>query len=371
MPWWREDTVRKVICDLFRRGFVLKVPGSKKTRQATRIWPTPKLVSLLPADVPQVERWPDPELLELRVPRDVLDDDDDQDDRVKLLAYRDHPRLDAMRHRLEQVNALLLETRIGLLPGHGLPPEEVDAFTSAPHTLRRIFNGKWTLGGRHYTRGSWQTLRRKARRYLCINGSQTVEVDFAGLHIAMAYALADIQLEGDPHAIPGVERLLAKRMGVIALNAKTRGKAICGFIKKVNDKRENGEWRDPELHACFVAAEPLSSTAIFEAIASHHHRIAQYIGSGVGLELQFRDSRIMSEILQRLSAKGIAALPVHDSVIVQVRHADLLEQLMLEEYEREMEFTIEVKRKYGLRRSPGRRFPAILHSRPGRSLRQP
>ena len=48
--------------------------------------------------------------------------------------------------------------------------------------------------------------------------------------------------------------------------------------------------------------------------------------------------QIMEKILMQRHGHEIVGLPVHDSVIVEKQHHDLLYQLMMEEYEQLMEF---------------------------------
>ena len=63
----------------------------------------------------------------------------------------------------------------------------------------------------------------------------------------------------------------------------------------------------------------------------------------IGCKLQYLDSRIMRAILLRLQSKNIVALPVHDSVICQRKHALYVKNIMKEEYKRIMGYSIEVE----------------------------
>ncbi|MBR9987423.1 MAG: hypothetical protein KFF68_16090 [Desulfosarcina sp.] len=44
----------------------------------------------------------------------------------------------------------------------------------------------------------------------------------------------------------------------------------------------------------------------------------------------------MAAILDRMTRKGIPALPVNDSIICPARHKEFLRQVMMEEYKKEM-----------------------------------
>ena len=69
-----------------------------------------------------------------------------------------------------------------------------------------------------------------------------------------------------------------------------------------------------------------------------HEPIKEYFLGGKSLELQYLDSIIMANILDRLTKKSIPALPVHDSVICPAQHEDFLRQVMIEEYHKVMCF---------------------------------
>ena len=53
-------------------------------------------------------------------------------------------------------------------------------------------------------------------------------------------------------------------------------------------------------------------------------------------ELQYQDSRIMDWVLTSLRKENIPAIPVHDSVIVPYKSANLAEEIMVAGYQRVM-----------------------------------
>ena len=73
-----------------------------------------------------------------------------------------------------------------------------------------------------------------------------------------------------------------------------------------------------------------------------HAPIADCLGSGVGIKLQFRDSEIMSDILDACVDEGIVALPIHDSVICPESRENRVIEMMKETYRERMGFDIEV-----------------------------
>ncbi len=65
-----------------------------------------------------------------------------------------------------------------------------------------------------------------------------------------------------------------------------------------------------------------------------HAPIADLFGSGIGFRLMFIESGILIEALQALFAKGITALPLHDSVLVAASEAGAAEEVMKEAFAR-------------------------------------
>ena len=96
-------------------------------------------------------------------------------------------------------------------------------------TMRRIFNGDFTRGGRVYCQGpSFQNIPAWQRRNLqVVIGGEVhamVEVDYTALHITMAYTEARRRMPlADPYTIPGFDRVLVKIALNTMLNAPTRG----------------------------------------------------------------------------------------------------------------------------------------------------
>lgn len=82
-----------------------------------------------------------------------------------------------------------------------------------------------------------------------------------------------------------------------------------------------------------------SYSALVNKFGQYHKPIRQFLLSGKGLELQYKDSIIMASILERMTRRGIPALPVHDSVICPAKDEDYLRQVMTEEYEKVMGYT--------------------------------
>ena len=66
--------------------------------------------------------------------------------------------------------------------------------------------------------------------------------------------------------------------------------------------------------------------ALVRDIKAKHPAIAHMFASGAGLALMRRDSEMTEALLLRLTARGVVALPIHDSyVVAEKSKGDLLE----------------------------------------------
>ena len=167
------------------------------------------------------------------------------------------------------------------------------------------------------------------RKHIRINGNPTVELDYSALHIRMLYHLEGKNYAADPYSLlcqDQSERIVHKLANLVAINAVSEKKAVGGIRKKF---REEGVSYD------------LTDKALMKLICNFkksHNPIAHYLCSGIGRQLQNKDSHIAAAILNRLTRDGIPCLPVHDSFIVEADYEDTLHQVMIEEYEKIMGF---------------------------------
>lgn len=189
--------------------------------------------------------------------------------------------------------------------------------------MARIYNNTFMRGGRFYPMGtSWQNIKAETRRKLTIDGEPVVELDFDGMHIAMLYAESGLPLPDDCHDIQGWPRKLVKVATFTLINAKTEKKARLSIAH--NDVMQ--------LLAVPGSQEALAVThKLMKAIKSKHAAIAHHLHSDAGARLMRKDSDIAEAVMAELILrKGIVALPVHDSFLVQASKRDELENAMIE-----------------------------------------
>ena len=204
-----------------------------------------------------------------------------------------------------------------------------------PHVRRGFCRSSFEKGGRIYGL-PYQQLPDSIRRMIYINGEPTVELDYKALHPRMLYHMKGLEMKRDPYSIcAGEEYRGVFKVGLlVSINAEDEKSAMGGIPGKL---AKNGIPMPKIKNPC---------RWIVDKAKTAHPKIADFICSDMGVVLQNKDSRIMNNILLRLLDQNILGLPIHDSVIVQERHEQVLREIMLEEYENEMGgFSTEVDKK--------------------------
>lgn len=250
-----------------------------------------------------------------------------RDSRGDLVDYRETAQTYRMRRELEAMNASHATVRLEL-PGEGVVIEgnliRVDGatvrMTDAPVFHRSWSRGDFACGGRIYWWG--QNLPSKRRKDLLIDGESVVELDYRSLHPRMLYARRGIVLDFDPYQVDGYERDVSKTALLVALNAPHIGKAVAALMHST--RKDGTPW----------AMSWAETRVLVNAVIARNSAIAADIASDVGIRLQHDDAEIAMRVVKACQKMGIVCLPVHDSFIVQARHADQLRVIMDGEIER-------------------------------------
>ena len=185
--------------------------------------------------------------------------------------------------------------------------------------LRRIFSkGCLDRGGRFYG-GWWESIPKKFRRYITINGQPTVEVDFQEFHPRMLYLL---HKQEPPRELYDLG-LRFQEFPDYDENKKPY-KQQRDIIKKfmnalIND--EQGKHRLSDASSKFLG---LTDQELRSVVYERHPVFKLAVKTDTGLHLQFLDSEIAEKVMLELMPHGIVALPVHDSFLVR---QDFLPQL--------------------------------------------
>jgi len=231
--------------------------------------------------------------------------------------YRDNRDTRAMRKRLVEINEGLASQQIGLGDRVIREGDRLDNGGRAQAQLHRVFNrGDFGKGGRFYG-GHWQNIPAEGGRdQITINGQQTSEVDYTGIHIRLLYEEAGKQMPADPYDIDGWSRKYVKLALLIAINARGHRSAVRALADALRD--------DTSISDPFATANRLIKDA-----KGRHANIAAAFGSDAGVRLMRRDSELAERImLEMVQATGIVPLAVHDSFIVPITHEERLKEAM-------------------------------------------
>jgi len=184
---------------------------------------------------------------------------------------------------------------------------------------RTFNNSSFEQGGRFY--GHWsQMIDSDWRRYILIDGHETVELDYSCLHLSMLYAKENlIPPNRDLYELDGVDtvfRKLIKKTINIVINAETEKSAIRAILHENKDIVTKFK-----LKYNFIKE-------LLDKIKNAHNKIRKYFCSGYGIKLQFIDSMLAEEIMLKLYSQNICCLCIHDSFIVANHHKDILYNTM-------------------------------------------
>ena len=286
-------------------------------REVTTIRPTKRLLKRFPvlAAPDAFTRVDPPEVIVLR------------DREGNLAEYVDNAQVQRWRREIQHINehiqnaAILIDVPSNSLDENGFPvdPER--------RSIRRIFNGDWTQGGRLYTDGAWQTIKRKLRLHaIRIDGESIGNVDFKQFNLRLAYALTkERPPTGDLYDLTGHD---AKGPNWASLREGRKRLVNAMFNASRPLTRWPGQTVDERqaLAACFPSGTtPRSAT---NEIKERHRAIAGYFECAKGLSFMRMESDILVATLLALMKRGITALPLHDAVLVQERHAETAKATM-------------------------------------------
>ncbi|GAW37205.1 hypothetical protein RA2_04281 [Roseovarius sp. A-2] len=206
-------------------------------------------------------------------------------------------------------------------------------------SLYRLFNRgnfadfSFDKGGRLYCASddNWQSMDSETRKEIEIDGKPTVELDVRASHLAILYGLhgKSLDTQADPYDIDGIEREVVK----LVFTAWTgSGKPPAKWPKKEAEKYAQRHGR--KLSDIYKLKDVV-------AALRNRHPVLDKIKWGAldWSKLQFVESEFfLSAMLELSRCFEVPALPVHDSLIVRERDADLVEDILGQSYQRRLGF---------------------------------
>lgn len=317
-PIWTPGNVIGGMDQLDQAGLidhVKRLPGNRSAGMQSYARAKPELVQMVKSSVLQ-------EPLRILMPREniIL-----RDSEKNLLDYRETRETSTMRKNLATLN-------------EGVLGEEIENCEVA--AMVRYFNRTLQRGGRFIAKGnSWQNMASSMRHQVKIAGEETTELDFKCLHPAILYSMANATMPSDAYDVPGWPRDLVKRALLVVINAQNKHQAIAAIAHSDGRKWERDEGGNPiavthERQLMQVIAEPGSDAAkqqariLVDELCQLHKPIAKFFGKDMGAKLMRIDSQIAEAVMIDLHKQGIVVLPVHDSFLVPMSKADMLEAAM-------------------------------------------
>lgn len=271
-----------------------------------------------------------------------------KDQHKRLMGYRDDRDTSRLRREVRQSQEFLSSANINLarvqavaikrsgglyvFEGVNRAGERTQTFVdlTRPWSHRVIHNnGDWRQGGRIYL--PVQNLPRSVRRQLEIDGEPVTEPDFSEQHVRMLYARVGHPMpQGRAYVLDNFRwpdwvqsdkrRTILKRTILIMVNASTTHAAAGAVERVIYDLCPYSMLRRSEARSL--------ARAVIKAMQEKHHAISEFICSGEGLRLQRKDRDIMLKVLKDTRDRGIAAIPVHDSVMCSASQADRVREIM-------------------------------------------
>ncbi|QDC08768.1 hypothetical protein FHY55_05745 [Oceanicola sp. D3] len=237
-----------------------------------------------------------------------------KDTKGRLTPYTDTLETLSMRANLRRLNDLLDGTDIATTRATQPLTDFDDKYSGERTALYRVFNnGSFEQGGRFYG-GWWQHVKKYLRPFITMDGQSTVEADFKGLHPAMLFANAGLDIPPDPYAlVPG-----------ITASEQLRDHAKTTFLALLN--AGSSGTKEPRNFDC--DAHGMTAEEFQKAVVAAFPMLPGVFGTGIGLYLQREDSDMAEQIMLHFAAKGVPVLPVHDSFIIAAQHKEEIVQVM-------------------------------------------
>ena len=341
----------EVIDALLEQGFIDQHLGTEGAGKVTRIWPLQPMIDHFKAAAFSEFMIGTHEKRETVIlnSKEVIKGEDLEHSvqlkTAKPIPYEDSEddRIEPTRDLLRRYNTLLSRTHIDL--GCEEQPElltEQYNRATKEHELRRVslsqrnkfvrrvfYRGDWNLGGRYHG-GWWQQIPSRYRQHILIDGGHTIEVDYSGFHIALAYATEGHQPPPDPYNFPILvpeltpqqQRPDIKLLALTALNADSRKAAFAAF----RDQRNRDQRNTPKEDRVSYTDDLLNQ--LLDTFLEGHEPIRHYLCTDKGVELMAIDGNITTKIIKHFTDQKIPILTVHDSYILSSEHERELMEVM-------------------------------------------
>ena len=342
--------IKRVSDALLEQGFIDQKIGTEGSNRVTRIWPLDPLIAYFRTAAFSefhIDVHENKECIVLKDKVIAIDADETEIQSTEEIEYKDEDApfdIHTARESLKTYNSLLRLTQVDIASQDSplVTSEHFNRKSKRYETrrvslrhdnkfVRRIFyRGDWNLGGRYHG-GWWQQVPSELRKDILINDQHTVEVDYSGFHVAIAYGLEGLQPPEDPYTLeimlepltPKQQRSDAKLLVLTAVNAKDRKSAYSAF----RDEKNREQRRLPADQKISYTDELLKQ--LLDQFIEENKPIEHHLCTDKGVELMAIDGRITTRIIEHFTRKKIPVLTVHDSYVIQSQfEQELMDQMV-------------------------------------------
>ena len=160
---------------------------------------------------------------------------------------------------------------------------------------------------------------------VCLDGKETVELDYGQLNPTIMYRKAGLSLDGDAYDI-GISsdyRDLVKQVFNAMVQAK---KKLTHAPRSIPTSMTGLRWKD-----------------LVEKVLERHKPIKEMFFVGMGNALQFEDSQLAEKVMLQFAEWDAGILAVHDSFMVHHGQRNDLDNVMSDAFERRFGFKATIK----------------------------
>ena len=345
-----SKVIKRVSDAMLEQGFIDQKIGTEGSKKVTRIWALDPLISYFRTAAFSefhIDVHEDKECIVLKDKVIETDSDDKEIESSVELEYKDEDvpfDVHTARELLNSYNSTLRLTQVDIASSDSplVTSEHFNRKSKRYETrrvslrhdnkfVRRIFyRGNWSLGGRYHG-GWWQQVPSELRKDILINDQHTVEVDYSGFHVSIAYGLEGLQPPDDPYTLktlvepltPKQQRQDVKLLVLTAINAKDRKSAYSAF----RDEKNREQRQLPKHQKVSYTNKMLEQ--LLNQFLEENKPIERYLCTDKGVELMAIDGRITTRIIEHFTRKKIPVLTVHDSYVIQSQYEqELIDQMV-------------------------------------------
>jgi hypothetical protein len=149
----------------------------------------------------------------------------------------------------------------------------------------------------------WMNLKKERRGNIRIQGELPVELDFSNMFARLAYASVGADApDGDLYDLSGV------LTGYEATHRTAIKAVFNALLFGASSRLPNGLKKDLPADA--------TMPKIKKAIEVRHPQLAPFLGTNIGFQLMYKESLILTKVLQSLNNVGVVGLGLHDAILV-------------------------------------------------------